>query len=538
MSEKQKIVNEKIRLPHLSRQELYMAVGIAVLLVFALFFNLGVHPLRHEEPRRALIALEMIFRGNWIVPTEVGALYYNKPPVYNWLIIAAYHLFGGYSEFAIRFFSVLSFLGMGVLIFLSGRRYVGTSFGVYSTLFFLVSVEILYYFSLTGEIDLFYSLVTLGQLLAVFHFYRKKQFYTLFLLVYLLAAVGSLTKGLPSITFTGITLLAWLIYQRDFKKLFAPAHFTGILLYIILVGGYFWWYSGYHDPMGFLTRLYTESSDRTVVENGFMSLLGHLVSFPFSTLLNIMPATLLLIFCFRADFMARVRAQPFVFFCLLIFIANILLYWISPGTRARYVYMLYPFPVMIFVYFYLMEHEKKDRAKKALLHRIILGLIILVALAGIALPFVKAVNTHLENAWIPAAMTTVGALLILGIYLRFPLLRTMSLILLAVWVRVIFDITVIPIRTIEGSAAQDKLDAAAIDKLTEGTPLYVLEGSMISRSTVFYLERSRLEVLDFADTIQSGHYYMAYADALEGMDYEILYTFRYKEDSVHLVKFK
>lgn len=540
MAEEKVIAHQQNRMDTLSQQEYRMSFAILILLLFALFFHLGVHPLKHEEPRRALVALEMLFRANWIVPTELGALYYNKPPLYNWLLIGAFQLFGNYSEFTVRFFSVVSLLGMGGLIYLSGKRYVGRAFGVYSTLFFLICVEFLFYFSLTGEIDFFYSLITFAQFLAIYHFYYQQKFTALFLSVYVLAALGTLTKGLPSVAFTGISLLAWMIYQRDFKRLFTIPHFASILVYLFIVGGYFWIYSWYEDPIPYLKRLFWESSSRTVAGNGFLALVEHLITFPAKTLLNIMPATLLLIFAFNQQFISKIKEQPFLLFCLLIFVSNILLYWLSPGTRARYIYMLYPFPVMIFVFFYLTSGDATSLKKRKILDRITLFLIILVIALGPVLLFIPEVVQKLEAAWVPALLTTLGGLVILYLYKRFPLLRTLNLILLTVWIRVIFDLTIIPIRDMDSSAARDEADAAAIQDIAGNKPLHVLEGSMISRSTVFYLERSRQEVLGFQDQLKEDSYYMAYENSalLKGFNLDILYTFQYEGETVYLLKIK
>jgi len=519
-----------------------MVMGIVALLLFALFFQIGVHPLRHEEPRRALVALEMLFRGNWIVPTEVGALYYNKPPVYNWLIILSYKIFGSYSELAVRFFSVLSFIGMGLLVFFNGKKYVSLRFGAYAALFFMVSVDILYYFSLTGEIDLFYSLITLSSFFVIYHYHKQKRYWPLFLFVYLLAAVGTLTKGLPSIAFVGISLLSWFVFQREFKKLFLPAHFVSFFLFAGIVAGYFWVYSWYEDPTPFLHRLVFESSQRTAVDenNGFIDLVSHLFNFPLTNLLNMMPATLLLPFVFRKDAVRRLREQPFITFIALTFAANILLYWISPGAKARYVYMLYPFPVMFFVYYYLLPGEHLKEKKTNILHRLIVILIVLVAAAGIAIPFIPPLATHTASPIVVAALTTGGALAILWLHLKVKAVRTLSLLLLLVWVRIIFNLTVIPVRAADSSEAQGKRDAQKIVNLTDGSPLHVLEGSMISRTTIFYIERQREQVLNFEGKILPDHYYMAYEEELKQQNkaYDIIYRFKYKDDSVFLIKFK
>ena len=55
-----------------------------------------------EEPRRALIALEMLYSGDYLTPTIMGELYFAKPPLFNWIIIVSAKLFGSFSEMAVR----------------------------------------------------------------------------------------------------------------------------------------------------------------------------------------------------------------------------------------------------------------------------------------------------------------------------------------------------------------------------------------------------------------------------------------------------
>lgn len=47
-----------------------------------------------DEPRFALVARDMIATGNWLIPRVGGDLYADKPPLYFWLLAAAYALTG------------------------------------------------------------------------------------------------------------------------------------------------------------------------------------------------------------------------------------------------------------------------------------------------------------------------------------------------------------------------------------------------------------------------------------------------------------
>ena len=140
-----------------NRNERWMLAGMLVLLLCALFVNLGIYPLYLEEPRRGLIALEMMFQDNLWVPTQTGDLYYRKPPFYNWLIILSYQIFGGYSEFATRLVSVLSALVTGVVIYRFFKFRLGKRLAVYAALSYVTCVDILFYFSMIDRFILCFS---------------------------------------------------------------------------------------------------------------------------------------------------------------------------------------------------------------------------------------------------------------------------------------------------------------------------------------------------------------------------------------------
>ena len=498
-------------------------------------------PLKHEEPRRALVALEMLFRGNWIVPTEVGEYYYKKPPIYNWVVIGGFKLFGNYSEYAARFFSILSFLGMGVLVFLMGRRYVDTYFGIYAGLLTWIMADVLFYFSATaGEIDLFYSFITLGSFFTIFHFYQKQQFYLLFIITYALGAIGTLTKGLPSPVFLAISLGVFFLYKGRLRYLFSLAHLAGILVYLLIVGGYFWWYDQYHPFTNYFTSedsLWSQSSDRTMLKNSVFTLIPHLLLFPLETLKNIAPASLLLLFTIRKGFITELRRQPFILFSLILFISNIAIYWISPGTRSRYVYMLYPLLVIVLTFGYTSFPKATSHPRFRWLYGIVLGLIILSGLTCLALPFIPQL-ADISGIVAVSIVATLAIAALLIVHLKQPTFALPNVILLFVLLRFVFASVILPYRAQEGSAAQDKADAYQIAEITKNEPLFLFEDSRCSLTTVFYLERERTEILRRDETVNNHYYYLANRSLLDDRMYEVFYTFAYGDQEFVLLKFR
>ena len=242
----------------MNRESTIWIVILFLLFLVSLFLNLGSYPLYLEEPRRALIALEMIYRDNMWVPTQIGELYFKKPPMYNWIIMLGYKVFG-YSEWGVRFFSVISYIGMGLLTFFAGKKYVNLRFGLISAGLFLVSINTFFYFSTIGEIDLFYSLITLASFYVFFYFIEKGQPWPAYILFYLLSFIGVMTKGFPTLVFIAITLLTYVIHKKRFGELFRMPNITGFLLMASLIAAYVFIYIQYAPVSGLIDGLWQQS---------------------------------------------------------------------------------------------------------------------------------------------------------------------------------------------------------------------------------------------------------------------------------------
>ncbi|HZZ77219.1 MAG TPA: phospholipid carrier-dependent glycosyltransferase [Gemmataceae bacterium] len=91
-----------------------------------------------DEGRYAQIPREMLTAGEWIVPTLQGGPYLDKPPLFYWLVMLSYTLFG-YHDWAARLIPALSMQGTVLLIYLLGRRMVGERSACWGALLLTVS---------------------------------------------------------------------------------------------------------------------------------------------------------------------------------------------------------------------------------------------------------------------------------------------------------------------------------------------------------------------------------------------------------------
>ncbi len=506
----------------------YLAAVLPLALV-ALTAHLGLAPAYLEEPRRALVAMELLFRGDFVVPTQLGLPYVNKPPLFNWVLIGLSRLAGGFPEVLGRLVSVASLLGMAAVTAALARRDLGARAAAAAAGFTLVGADLLFYFSTTGEIDLFYGLLHWAGFAALYAGDREdaspaRRWTLAYLLPWALAAAGTLTKGFPSPLFLGLTYLGWFGLRRRWRALFHPAQFAGAALYAAAVGGYFAAYAARADLPMYLEGLFGQSSQRTVAEHGTADLLRHLVAFPLDTLENLLPATLALPLLVAALGRPAFRGQRLLRFCALVLAANVWVYWISPGTRARYVYMLYPLLLVpLSAAWYAVGEgpsaEGRARAWARALRRLAGGigwaLVPLLAAAPFALRAADPEAFEAARRWIPHPAVWIGAAAAWA-GVRATAFRRLDgparFILLALVARLAFDGAVLPLRAVSGEAAALRTEALALAEATAGQPLRLhglRNAGNFPLAVAYVLERERGEVLGCDREPVPGTWYLA-----------------------------
>ena len=506
-----------------------------LLLAGALFLKLGIQPLYLEEPRRALIALEMSLNKNLIVPTEFGEFYYNKPPLWNWVILLSYKIFNNYSEFAVRFFSVLSYILSGIIIFLAGRKYISPLFGMLSCMFFLIGIDTLFYFSQLGEIDIFYSLLIITSFIALFHFHTANKKFIAFFLFYFLIALATLTKGLPSIVFGGIGIIVLLAAKKRLKELFSFQHIAGASVFIIIIGAYLFLYSRYNDIKNLLQVLYSESAGRTVIKPDSGNFFTHVLLFPLDLLKNTLPASLFLLVVFEKKIIESIKKNAYLSFSVLILITNLLVYWLSPGSKQRYIYMLYPFFINIMVLGYLLSDKNTIRQKA--INCLFIIVFVLSSLGLAIVPFFSD-RINLNNLTTIALTASAFCILLLILYLKYPLYKIWFVILVFVVLRFVFDLTILPYRNQDSLALEMKDHGEKIASIAGNKNLYLYNGTLISRTAIFYIERSRMKVLGRDSVLLADQFYLTEQGQTIPVPHDTVYNLKYDREDFYLIHTK
>lgn len=365
--------------------------GLAVFYVLSVVLNLGVLELAGEEPRRAVISIEMLHSGTFIQPVLLGLDYYNKPPLFNWILCFFIWITGSASAFVLRLPSLVFYLLMGVAHFGFARRFLPPRMAALSAIFIITCGDVYFYGLANGaEIDIFYGFLVYLQTMSIFWFYEQRKYGLLFLTSYLFCAVGFLTKGFPSILFQVLTLSALCVYSRSLKVVLNRKHLLGVLAFIGVLAVYFLLYSQYNSPYRYLTNLLNEAFLKSAVGERAHRLPEKAALYPVLFLKMLAPWSLLLLLLFT-KIRFRFGENPLVRFSILFIVFNLWVYWFTGQPKIRYVYMFLPFACTILAYIYQRFSEARPEAFNKILRPF--GFVFLaVAVAVGVVPFVQEIS--------------------------------------------------------------------------------------------------------------------------------------------------
>lgn len=200
-------------------------VFVAVISMIILFFNLGAIPLLDpDEPVYAQTPVEMLSHQEFISPRIYGEYWYDKPPMYYWLVAASYKLFG-VSDFAARFPSALLAVACVLAVLYFGKRMLNERAGIISALVLATSIEFVY----LGKAAVTDITLTFFLTVSMLSFINKK-----YVLFYACAGLAVLTKGPIGLFFPGVVAFMFLFVTGNLSEIKRMRLPSGILIFSII----------------------------------------------------------------------------------------------------------------------------------------------------------------------------------------------------------------------------------------------------------------------------------------------------------------
>ena len=346
-----------------------MYIALLIFLSFlSLFPYINNFPFRGEEATRAIVAFEMSYFGKYFQPTILGDLYFNKPPLFNWLIIL-YSKILGWDIITARAVSLTFTLLNTLLVFLfTYRIFKDLKTSLLSGLIFITFSDVLYWYGWLAEIDI--TLTFFVFLLFIFIYeYAKSGNHNFILLSGILTGIIFMLKGFPAFAFFGLSLIALAIYKRNLFILLRPYF---ILSYVLAIVWSFWWISLSDEPYLYLKRLWNESFSRVESSANFYKFLEHLISYPLLHVKQLFPASFIFFGILLTRF-KEIKIPNELKFLIILLGFNYIPYIISAKSEGRYVLPLFPLVAVLFAYLIENYGEKFKKVFYLLVILSILG---------------------------------------------------------------------------------------------------------------------------------------------------------------------
>lgn len=459
-----------------------------LLLVPALFINLGLPAIKADEPTRANVAMEMIYTGDYLVSTIGGNYYYKKPPLFNWILVGIFKLTESKSEFVIRLAALIPLLLFSLRIYKTLRKETTPGIAILVALMNITNGRMLYYDSMLGHIDILYAWITFESFVLLYQ--HQKNIEKALVGFYLLHAVAFMLKGLPSLLFPAFTLLAFAWHYKQWQFLWGKWHFIAIAIGLSIPVTFFAAYAQFNSLEGWVVNLWDQSKQRTVLDKTWWESVRHLFTFPLDHIIHLAPWSLLVVLLFRKGLSGYLQQFPLVIFLGWALVFNIPVYWASPGYYPRYLFMFYPI-VFAFLVLALAHAMQSNLATRITVFVKWFNLLIGAGMLG------SMVYAHNQAPIWQAATIVVLAVSFAVVSWRNPKQSLWCLMALVITSRIAFNWYVLPYRTQTGLIDRSKRFALEIVDIASEKPLYIAEKNayVLEHNFYYYIERERKSIL-------------------------------------------
>lgn len=205
---------------------------VLVMAVWAALYlpALGSLAIKGEEGRRILPGITMLQTGNYLVPQVGGETYFRKPPLINWLVAASFKIFGRQNEWTARMPSVISVLLVALSFITVARVSLGARGSIIAALMWLISAGMIEKGRLIEIEGLYVSLCALAIIFWLSFWLQKKSPWLIWTVPFVFLGLGWLAKGPVHLLFFYGVVIAIVWRERNWRALFHPAHFVGIVI--------------------------------------------------------------------------------------------------------------------------------------------------------------------------------------------------------------------------------------------------------------------------------------------------------------------
>lgn len=188
-----------------------------------------------SEARYIEIPRQMVVTGDWVTPRQNGVKYFDKPPLFYWIEAAQIEVFGT-GEFSGRFWTMMSMVGICLMLYFAASAWYGRVSGFFAALALATSIlgfALSRVVLLDAPVSLFLTSCLLSFLFAIRAPPGRNRDAWL-MAMYVSSALAVMTKGLIGILLPGLVIGSWIVLTANFKLLREVRLIPGALVFLAL----------------------------------------------------------------------------------------------------------------------------------------------------------------------------------------------------------------------------------------------------------------------------------------------------------------
>ena len=378
-------------------------IGILAGIYFLYIHNLGSYELMDVDETRYVDMSKTMFENKDFLTLYLnGDFFFEKPPLYFWILNISFLIFRKISAFTARIPCVLSGIIAGLGVFFTSFKITNNKkFSFIASSILLTSMEFLVLSKIAILDIVLASCTTLSILFGIVTFYvadkNKKYFWWLF---YLFSGLAVMAKGIPGFVLPFASMFFIGLYTKKFKEYFKPQYFiVGLLIFLATLVPWHLAMFKIHNPLFY---------EEYIVKHHIMRFLGGEIIHRDEPFWFYIPVFLVGFVPFSFGFIAllieklkNIKYRPFntlslfegyIALCVICALTVFLFFSSSKTKLVTYIAPIFPFVSLIIAKWWYEYIENNEHKKYVEISSIIFNVFLI--LGGIIAPFVF---TCLEN---------------------------------------------------------------------------------------------------------------------------------------------
>ncbi len=346
------------------------------------------------QPREATVVWEIYNNGNWVLPLRNGHIIPSKPPLFHWLGAAASYVFGGLSEFSIRFPSALLALIGVIVTYRVGAGLWGREAGLAAGLSLATSFEWVRA-AATARVDMTLTFFFIMALYMFWDIYRtRKVTLSRSLALFILFALATLAKGPIGAVLPALIIIVFLVLKGDLAFVKRLHLVSGTLLFLTVVLS---WYglALWEGGAAFFEKQIMKENVLRFLSSGAAGA-GHVHPFYYfvpNLFLGMMPWSFFLPSLIYFLYHRRSSWKQSDVTFLLVWVATVFLFYsASSSKRSVYILPLYPGIALLFGFFWQALRHSADELPPRVMTLFRGGIYLILIMAALSLAVVIGQN--------------------------------------------------------------------------------------------------------------------------------------------------